>query len=290
MTTHLPPTLYRFMDVKDNPRIPGFNRCRELLQSERLYLSNPGWFNDPFDPLPSFEKVADAMLPEMPKRDFYFLSAFDPKGWGNVSLPHFLSTIPEQKEKKWPKVRTEWLDRYRELCSTAIRVVCLSERCDNNLMWSHYADCHRGIAVGFDCTKPPFPEMAHVIGKVRYESRRPAASPDGWTRIDDFHVKSPDWHYEREWRIVLNPKSAGIRRDDSKGEFIEVPISAVSAIYLGWMFDPKGNEQLVSILADSVVRNPGIKLYQMVPHPEEYDLIPKPVDLHSMIKRVSGEC
>lgn len=271
------------MDVKDNPRIPGFNRCRELLQSERLYLSNPGWFNDPFDPLPSFEKVADAMIPEMLKRDFYFHSAFDPEGWGKVPLHRFLSTIQEQKEKKWPKIRTKWLNQYRDLCSTSMRIVCLSEQCDNNLMWSHYADCHRGIAVAFDCTKPPFPEMSRVIGKVRYESRRPAANPDGITRIEDFHVKSPDWHYEREWRIALDPRSAAVQSDSARGEFIHVPLTAVSAIYLGWMFDPKKNEQLVRILATTVALHRHIKLCQMVPHSEEYTLISEAVNLNSLI-------
>jgi hypothetical protein len=32
-------------------------------------------------------------------------------------------------------------------------VVCLSTDCGNIAMWSHYADQHRGIVIGFDSTK-----------------------------------------------------------------------------------------------------------------------------------------
>lgn len=31
----------------------------------------------------------------------------------------------------------------------ALGILCLSEKCDIPLMWSHYADEHKGIVIGF---------------------------------------------------------------------------------------------------------------------------------------------
>jgi hypothetical protein len=90
-------------------------------------------------------------------------------------------------------------------------VFCLSSRYDSPLMWSHYADQHRGICVEFDVSKLP----AGTIRGVRYgDSREVRASAiQSWLRDDNVGArqeiesaclltKSTDWKYEEEYRLL----------------------------------------------------------------------------------------
>jgi hypothetical protein len=103
-------------------------------------------------------------------------------------------------------------------------VLCLSTKYDSPLMWSHYADQHRGICVEFDVSKLP-PE---ALRKVVYgTSREIAASSIGsWLRENNIAArqeieraclltKSTEWGYEDEYRLLgrtgLQPSVASMR-------------------------------------------------------------------------------
>lgn len=100
------------------------------------------------------------------------------------------------------------------------KVLCLSENFESVLMWSHYADQHRGICLEFDTeeldSKNLFP--------ISYGSSRTVNASEifKWKleKCDSvaekifkslFYSKAPDWHYEREWRDVKKSNT-----DDSK--------------------------------------------------------------------------
>lgn len=120
----------------------------------------------------------------------------------------------------------------------SIGIVCLTEKPDNLLMWAHYAQNHEGFVVGFDTEHPFFSKSSSGLGlrKVKYSEKRPSLpkrmveeemleqppiNPFGFVSIfgfssnnkfgyeyadgDDFRfVKSRDWGYEEEWRLVRN--------------------------------------------------------------------------------------
>jgi hypothetical protein len=90
-------------------------------------------------------------------------------------------------------------------------VLCLSSKYTSPLMWSHYADQHRGICVELDVSKLP----AGAIYKVEYgTSRRLNASAiRRWLGNDDplakreidracLLTKSTEWNYEDEFRLL----------------------------------------------------------------------------------------
>lgn len=110
-------------------------------------------------------------------------------------------------------------------------VVSLSETNNNLLMWSHYADQHKGIVVEFDVNHTlfdeytPFPtttfdheldsdvlDEAEIakresinpgkIQRVRYNAKRPSFSKFE-NLLEHFLVKSDEWIYEKEHRIIL---------------------------------------------------------------------------------------
>jgi tetratricopeptide (TPR) repeat protein len=113
-------------------------------------------------------------------------------------------------------------------------VLCLTERPDSLLMWAHYAQNHEGFVIGFNTDHTFFAKDSYTTGlcKVRYASKRPTLprhlyeqtlgrqprinshgminafivrgddfSPD--TPTEDYRfVKSQEWEYEREWRLL----------------------------------------------------------------------------------------
>jgi hypothetical protein len=79
--------------------------------------------------------------------------------------------------------------------TNAYGVLCFSKNWHNPLLWSHYGDRHRGIALGFDIHPT-------IIKDVRYVRRRPTFSkPDIPTLHLLLYTKHEDWRYEQECRI-----------------------------------------------------------------------------------------
>jgi len=137
-------------------------------------------------------------------------------------------------------------------------VISLTETYDNLLMWSHYADEHKGIVVEFDVDiKDPFslfstvdaPKSANAkFDKVRYRKRRNYPYTITKSNINDvaehyYLTKSDEWIYEKEYRFIVPftmfnkvlvnmkaPKSRdtllslGIKSWDEKSDIIDISI------------------------------------------------------------------
>jgi hypothetical protein len=74
-------------------------------------------------------------------------------------------------------------------------VLCFSKTWANPVLWSHYADRHRGIALGFDIN-------ANMAKEVKYSRRRPPFyKADASTVQMLLYTKGLDWQYEKEVRI-----------------------------------------------------------------------------------------
>lgn len=93
-------------------------------------------------------------------------------------------------------------------------VVCLSSAIRDPAVWGHYADDHRGMALGFD-----FTPNGIRLHEVRYQEERAtisyqeteALSSDGKPHAEfiervitsGFTSKAPSWRYEQEFRIFV---------------------------------------------------------------------------------------
>jgi hypothetical protein len=88
-------------------------------------------------------------------------------------------------------------------------LLCFSADWTNPLMWSHYANKHRGICLGFDLRND-------LVQRVRYEDERIriAIGDNGeLSKLDDeleklvLCTKFRDWQYEEECRIFVSLSS-----------------------------------------------------------------------------------
>lgn len=149
-------------------------------------------------------------------------------------------------------------------------ICSLSESNNSILMWSHYADNHRGFVVEYnthelilDEKKPRiFPIIynndIHNISNMIYGEKKNEVSP---TFIyGAASIKHKDWCYEKEWRIILQ----GIR---PKNNGFPIKVSTPIAIYLGTKISDE-NKKLIF----TVAKEKGINVFQMNMKTDKYEL------------------
>lgn len=95
----------------------------------------------------------------------------------------------------------EHLRRYKREMDKQYGLLCFCKGWSNPLLWSHYADKHRGMCLGFDI-------RADSIAPVNYvEERVPIEYPfrESIQKISDqlLWTKYIDWQYEEELRIWI---------------------------------------------------------------------------------------
>lgn len=236
----------------------------QIARSNTIGFSRPEFFNDPFDlPLVSLEPTSNPI------------------------------------EKAFARVRAEGKSFiWRQ--NTAI--LSLTRTPTNPLMWAHYADAHRGVAIGIDTSVAGLCEVtsnmipAHY-GSVIYTRRRPGgpfqsafrepvivgemfhfveSHYEKWQRL--FLVKPIDWAYEEEVRVVKCIRGVSGNECQSKsGTFsviktsgrelhaFHLPQDAIVEMYVGIRSDESKVSQLRQFC-------PGMEVYRGRADSERYGL------------------
>jgi hypothetical protein len=184
----------------------------ELLINQRLWYAKPASFNDPFDG--DFE-VSDELDVDEVLTVLLQIKTSDEKYLSSRSvLADENGDLKEAEKKKYFEKAKEFCKVYKN-----VGVLCLTTKRDNVLMWSHYADHHRGFNLKFDI-RPGVSPIA-----IRYEqSLTPRRlreifvdTSNGFVPIE--YSKHEDWKYEDEWRLAV---SGGDRTGPLPGRISEV--------------------------------------------------------------------
>ena len=164
----------------------------------------------------------------------------------------------------------------------SMRVLSVSEINDDILMWSHYADCHKGAVLELR----PLPGVEAWDAKpIRYATDIPVmASAEQWVRhvfglspinFEAFFeafafTKSAHWAYEREWRCRIT--DADPARDVPGQPLIwACPLrpDQVTGVYLGCRMSDADRTDL----RDAVrARAPNARMYEAVKSPSRFSL------------------
>lgn len=145
-------------------------------------------------------------------------------------------------------------------------VFCLTDRPDNLLMWSHYADALGGYVIEFDESHPFFhssedePSGSSSIRRVRYANEPPTIEQfiDERNSIESlFFVKGKPWEYESEWRMVrpLNSATQVVETPLGPAHLFPFPADAVTAVIIGERASTDTQEELRMIVATDAYRN-----------------------------------
>jgi hypothetical protein len=80
-------------------------------------------------------------------------------------------------------------------------LLCFSKSWSEPLLWAHYADKHKGIALGFEISKYEILEVKYIPGRVKLELTGDREKDEKIFRDTLASVKYEKWDYENEYRI-----------------------------------------------------------------------------------------
>jgi len=225
-----------------------------ILRTRKVWYATPSTFNDPFDckirPLKvpdNGEYVGD--FGEMDQLEYYLASrAKEAAEKRNFDEHHeFIYKLTKRRN-----------DKLEELAQN-YAVMCFSEIHDHGLMWSHYADEHKGIVITFErnednmlgqpsCRPTRYSRHYPRITHAEFWKARQNAPKDKPQDHDVLSMclftKYEDWFYEKEWRDV-------IYNSEGKGKLIELD-AKIKGIFFGCR-TPEEDKQIVKdILGDTV--------------------------------------
>ena len=217
---------YKFREIKKD--------CEffvDILESRRLFLSPWKILNDPYEASFRVENK-------------------------NLGIVDSVQTNPYLLSKKTA------ITDYITLKDNAAdpRVCAFSTDWKSLLLWAHYADEHKGIAIGFEISSDNDSKIIDVI----YDSKIPLVSNP--VSQDEMIValthKSEEWRYEGEARIVSFDKTP----------YINIVIREI-------VFGSEISEEYRNYIIDKLSDLSGVQYYNAIRKPRFYGLVRNSVSL-----------
>ena len=171
-----PRYLYKYRSIKS---------AIVFLKNNSIYFSNYKDFNDPF------ENACKMRLDFTPKQ---YYDAF--LRWGVDSF---------SAKKEAEKIRLGYINgkdmlrQATDIMLNGFAYFCMAKEPDNILMWSHYADSHKGVCFKFDLLQDD--TFLNTV-PVDYDSEYLEFDSLNGNPAPIITRKSPEWFYEQEHRTI----------------------------------------------------------------------------------------
>jgi len=243
------------------------DRGISILEDLRLKVSPPNVFNDPFEltPRSKFTITVDYMLNRVRNEPEWFREPYNDMV-RNEGYPHsfdrFLADMPAvipMKFKAYKKLYREAQIRNdlgsMDEASQYMGILCVSKPNDSIAMWSHYANHHRGVALGLELAHSCFTGLAGDFDAVRYRRNRcavdallPICSVEWYNQLKTvMFTKSTIWNYEQEHRRIYRLRDllcppAGT--DGKRHYFLNIDGDAIREIIFGCCITPDYEKQI----------------------------------------------
>lgn len=300
---------YKYSDVEGA-------RC--ILRDGTLKFSFASEYNDPFETKVDMSYAYDFIktLPELQKERLNILLSDEPlPQFATSTYAQLTASLKQSLDKKTKEekenfknlvladspeafmnidgIRTASLELLEDLKSSfsCDTIFCASLIYDNILLWSHYAEKHKGVALEFVANIEK-DSLLRLMTKVNYSTERPFLynSPKDFLYKNMFQeikdvlneyistislTKSLAWKYEQEVRVyianIFDPKPYLLHNYHA---------DELRAIYLGCKTDPNLEKELVGL---AYSKNPAVKVFKMTTALASYDLKPIEVNINQFI-------
>jgi hypothetical protein len=193
--------LYKYRSLRGDARA----FTERTVAHRELYFPTPDRFNDPFE---SRFVLSLGTSTERVEKLARVIQKTDPKITRDRAVALASDSILRAPATFEADAQARLVDSMRG----SIRMFSLAEHPDNILMWSHYADAHRGICLRFESSTC---DLLQAAAPVRSSDVAPTLD---WAVDDPFATyvkvaltKSKLWAYEAEWRVILHPGQTTIQ-------------------------------------------------------------------------------
>jgi hypothetical protein len=237
----LPPYLYKFVTW-------GKKYHKDILNKNTIFFSSANKFNDPFDstvPLRYDQGTKDQII-DLYRRHIQMDNPnLNPKQIDKLAIDTY-----DKNNISDPQLIKYNIEFQREWARTKYGLFVLTSEFQNILMWSHYADAHRGICIRFnmdkfrkfiehDCIKN---NLVIPWYKVSYEANYPLLNPFEFNTEDEvtkiLTIKSNYWEYENEFRFILF---------DKPNTEIKLPAGIIDLVICGCKMNINNKNKIIKI-------------------------------------------
>ena len=210
----------------------------KILTNKTILFNNPVNFNDPFDCcFPGLSPHYRSKIEKVIKKTIKHNKHIPKKNQGlDKEINNLALEITKELKNLLNVLKNDWDGFISEF-----RILCLTKDNDNLLLWSHYADSHKGVVLGLNidesimkpvkvqyCTHDKRIEAIseQLISKLieielqnEFNSKNieinenPFAEIFLKTLLSYFFIKRNEWSYEKEFRIVLKSDSKLVTND-----------------------------------------------------------------------------
>lgn len=166
------------------------------LINNTIWLAKPGSFNDPFDCAITLDrkKYKQSIMHAITVA----IERAEPKG-----------LRPEHLQDIWPGDKEAFEDFRNHILEMVQNMgICAFSALPNHmLLWSHYANNHRGFCVEYDFREGT--KLRGLAREVKYEDSMPSLSTADFARDKEksldalWLTKARCWSYEQEWRVMM---------------------------------------------------------------------------------------
>jgi hypothetical protein len=265
-----PKYLYHYMGTN-------LDHIKTVLIKNKLYFPSPKKFNDPFDcaTTVTFSNAKEDVLQQY----YHHLMKGEYKRKGINRTDEEIKKEAEygiargkHKNKEWLNARSYEIKKEVKEFGKKLRIFCLTKKPKDILMWSHYANNHKGIVLQFDRKRMvnengenrcfpvsyafSFPSIREYMNYVNSENYLDFANLF-------YCQKAKCWGYECEWRIFTQVKN----KNDKK--LIDIPDGLLTGIIFGCKTSNKVKEQ---IKAWNSSRKNLLTIYQAEPSSNSFEI------------------
>lgn len=201
--------LYKFLSTADGQSPDWKARVMQLLDG-KAYLPSPSQFNDPFDCLPTVGIPKTIEEFAVGKEEF---AKRIHKAKPGLTLEEIIAFVDKILAKGGLEDIAALSRQAFNMGGERMGVFCLCQEAHHVLMWSHYANNHKGIALRFNFQGQETNALG-TLWRVKYQNERAkvmkffGGGAEGNAFMEALCTKAHFWEYEKEWRY-LEPDGAG---------------------------------------------------------------------------------
>lgn len=247
------------------------DRIKNILVDNKIRFTQPIYFNDPFEvklAMKGFDtdenliKNFDTNFMRIIQEEYEKLDLEIKDKISFETFLFFANSKKEETKKSYLDVSKNEISfliikkKFNEITNKLIGILSLTTKFDNLLMWSHYANEHKGFVVEFNSENDFFmlkEEDNYIykgIQKVNYSKIRPYKFliKNEWDEL--FLIKSEEWSYENEYRIIQRLADA----DEIKGNIhlFKFPKNLIKSIYCGCNMENSKIEEIYKIIENDL--------------------------------------